>query len=521
MQSINWRSADGHGAYRVFDKQIEAHSQDDGPAVVATAPAKPELACAEIADFVARLIESGKVENPNQIAFLFPSLKSRQVGRMKEALEAHGLKVYAPRAGRFLEVEEARDVLGVMLHIFGHPRMEGYGADLQAFNQWLDDIHAQGNGLIGADPQLKRFVADRRAEIKRASDDYQALLQVVTRNRWDVQQPYQLATMKRALVTAPGLSETGQKLVASAYLDRIVQKRAQEGQPLSLEYILRRSTSLDWNVLDLFYLLMGFEHFKQMFDQAERNGDEGPVANLGMLTQYLQRFIDERVSLITANLLSEQKFANIFFGSYLFALYRLGESELEDADDPFPRGRIPFLTIHQSKGLEFPVVVLGNLDKRDHGAPINERIVRPLLTRPSSEPLHRMNEFDIMRMFYVALSRAKTLLVLAHFKGQGVQMFPPFKDHLDNGMPRLAKFNLASLPAPTAEHARELPRVYSFTADYLLYQKCPRQYMIFRKFGFVPSQATTMFFGSLVHRTLEDLHHELIRRRNGAHQAPN
>jgi DNA helicase-2/ATP-dependent DNA helicase PcrA len=88
-------------------------------------------------------------------------------------------------------------------------------------------------------------------------------------------------------------------------------------------------------------------------------------------------------------------------------------------------------------------------------------------------------------------------------------------------MPRLAKFNLASLPAPTAEHARELPRVYSFTADYLLYQKCPRQYMIFRKFGFVPSQATTMFFGSLVHRTLEDLHHELIRRRNGAHQAPN
>jgi DNA helicase-2/ATP-dependent DNA helicase PcrA len=37
--------------------------------------------------------------------------------------------------------------------------------------------------------------------------------------------------------------------------------------------------------------------------------------------------------------------------------------------------------------------------------------------------------------------------------------------------------------------------------------------MVFRKYGFVPSRAQTMFFGSLVHRTLEDLHLELIHRR--------
>jgi hypothetical protein len=29
-----------------------------------------------------------------------------------------------------------------------------------------------------------------------------------------------------------------------------------------------------------------------------------------------------------------------------------------------------------------------------------------------------------------------------------------------------------------------LPKSYSFTSDYLMYRKCPRQYMIFRKFGF-------------------------------------
>lgn len=40
--------------------------------------------------------------------------------------------------------------------------------------------------------------------------------------------------------------------------------------------------------------------------------------------------------------------------------------------------------------------------------------------------------------------------------------------------------------------------------------------MIFRKYGFVPSRSQTMFFGSLVHQTLDDLHQFLIARRKTA-----
>jgi DNA helicase-2/ATP-dependent DNA helicase PcrA len=512
MTGIPWKSEDGKTTYRV-DKAIQAHRRDRHPAVVASAAAEPEAACREIAHFVRRLLDEGKVENPNQIAFLYPSLKSEQVKRMKAALEAEGLSVYAPRAGRFLEVEEAMDMLGVFLAIFGRPKIEGMGQDLYDFEDYLTQLNARAADLQAADPLLKQFVQDRRAEIQRAVSDYAILLKAVERSRWKTAQAYDPAAMKRPLVSAPGLSKSGQRLIGSVYLDRIAQMRAREGRPLSLEYVLRRATSLDWNVLDLFYQLTGFEHFKRMFDQAERNGDEGPVANLGLLTQYLQRFVDERVNVITAPLLQEHKFSAIFFGSYLFALFRLGESELEDREDPFPRGRIPFLTIHQAKGLEFPVVVLGNLDRRDHGIPVVEQIVRPLLTRPVNEPLERIHNFDTMRMFYVALSRAKELLILAHFAGRGQRMYEAFRTLLKAPeLPRLAGFDLTTLPPSTARD-ENLPKMYSFTSDYLLYQKCPRQYMIFRKFGFVPSRSQTMFFGSLVHRTLEDLHHELIRRR--------
>ena len=91
-------------------------------------------------------------------------------------------------------------------------------------------------------------------------------------------------------------------------------------------------------------------------------------------------------------------------------------------------------------------------------------------------------------------------------------MNEPFKTLLDDHFPRIPSLDLSTIPEFVSRE-NELPKMYSYTADYLMYKKCPRQYMIFRKYGFVPSRAQTMFFGSLVHQTLEDLHHEIIRQR--------
>jgi DNA helicase-2/ATP-dependent DNA helicase PcrA len=122
-----------------------------------------------------------------------------------------------------------------------------------------------------------------------------------------------------------------------------------------------------------------------------------------------------------------------------------------------------------------------------------------------------MAEFDAMRMFYVALSRAKNLLVIPHYKGRGQKLSPPF-DELIHSLERLADFDLSSLPT-TNSNKEDIPKTYSYTADYLPYQTCPRQYMIFRKYGFAPARSQTMFFGNLVHQTIEDLHQHLIANR--------
>lgn len=511
----DWRNPSG-GHFRVTSKQIRAHSQDAGVAVTASTPAAPTDVAAEIALLVKRLLDEGKVENPNQIAFLFPSLKSAMVQRMKDALEAPaiGLRVYAPRAGTFLEVPESIAVFGLFLQIFGKPARGDFGGEEYAnYRNWLDQIETEGERLCQEDRRLKGYVADRQAEIERAVADYGALVQVAEGQGWPLDAPYDPRRMKRPLYDLPRLSEKARRKLGSPYFEKIVQRRIAEGRPYTLNYILTSLTALDWGVLDLFYRLCGFDHLRAMFDLTESGEDEGPICNLSLISQYLARFMDEYGNIITAGFLQEEGMARVLFSSFLFALYRRGESEYEDAEDPFPKGRIPFLTIHQSKGLEFPVVVLGNPRKdTNRGPQAVERLVHPLLDR-ESEPLERMAEFDAMRLFYVALSRAKNLLIIAHPKGAGQQINAPFKALLDGAFPRIPQLDVARLPVARVQ-VHETPHTYSYTGDFLFYQRCPRQYMIFRKYGFVPSRSQTMMFGSLVHRTLEDLHQLLIARRS-------
>ena len=39
-----------------------------------------------------------------------------------------------------------------------------------------------------------------------------------------------------------------------------------------------------------------------------------------------------------------------------------------------------------------------------------------------------------------------------------------------------------------------------------LYETCPRQYQFFREYDFTPSRSAVIFFGLLVHQTIEEIH---------------
>lgn len=514
IEKTDWKHATKKNVhFRVHDKVIKAHSKDTQPSVIVSTKDKADKVYAEIAQLVLDLKNSGKIHDFNQCAFLFPYLKgSSRVEGFSNALEELGIPVYAPRARSFIEVEEARAVFGLFLKIFDRPH---YGStksqNIINYRNWMEGCMSFADKLMKEDKLLKEYIQDKKNEIDIVLDDYNLLLALIKKKKWDKKDLFKLS-MIREFAEVPKLSPKAKKNLTNSFFKRIIEQKEKDGKPYSIEYIINRTTSLDWTVLDLFYQLNGFRHFRDMYKLAEDGTDEGPICNLGLLSQYLSRFMDQYGTILTASFLSEEKFVRVFFASYIYALYRLGESEYEDAEDPFPKGRVPFLTIHQSKGLEFPVVVLGAVYKREKAADKKEIIIREILKK-EGEPLDRIAHFDNMRMFYVGLSRSQNLLVLPRYT-HGSAATEIFKGIFESyPLQTIPDFDLKKVPE--AEEAKQdLGKSYSYTADYLMYNKCPRNYMIFRKYGFVPSRSQTMFFGSLVHQTIEDLHHLLIHERS-------
>jgi DNA helicase-2/ATP-dependent DNA helicase PcrA len=501
--------------YRIVDKKIEAHSEDEGPSVIVSTHAKGDQVYAEIAQFVRRLKEEGKVSDYNQVAFLFPSMKSMgnmstRVRGFQQAFTAEGIPFYSPRAGRFLEVEEAVAVFGLFQKVFGSPSHRYRGQSTQGmrtFQDWLHGCDVRADALIADDDHLAEYVKDRKTELETITRDYELLVAHCEKKKIDLKSPVKPG-ITQALTSVSGLSLRTQKQLSSHYLNQAIKRRHEENDPYRVNYVLNRVTSVDWSVLDLFYQLNGFKYFREMYRLAEQGEDEGPVCNLGLITQYLARFMDDNSPVLTGSFLVEDRFVKRFFSSFLYALFRRGESEFEYTDDPFPRGRVPFLTIHQAKGLEFPVVVLGSVYKENREAPVVEKIVRKLLKK-EGEPLDRIVKFDIMRMFYVALSRAKNLLILPRYT-HAKSATDEFHEIFDRGdLPVIPSFDTSGIPSSEA-HDEDLGKTYSYTGDFLLYNKCPRNYMLFKKYGFVPSRTQTMFFGQLIHQTIEDLHHHVM-----------
>ena len=312
------------------------------------------------------------------------------------------------------------------------------------------------------------------------------------------------------MAAVPKLDDNVKRVLLGKNLNDFLTKKNNEGKPMSVGYVLSRVTALDWTLLDLFYQLNTFNWFVEKYDKAEKGEEDSALYNFGLITKYLAKYMEMNNPIISGKNFQENAMGKNLFNSYLYTLYRLGETEYEDADDPFPKGCVPFLTVHQSKGLEFPVVVLASCRHNNRQARPLDVLVRKMFIEQNklpemAEPLDKMNEYDTMRMFYVALSRAKNVLIMAQFKGQGQSTYHAL-DHLFNEkqFANCSQLHVNELPTSDDKSDR-MAHVYTYTGDYLPYKNCPRNYMVFHKYEFVPSRSQTMFFGSLVHQSIEDL----------------
>lgn len=259
---------------------------------------------------------------------------------------------------------------------------------------------------------------------------------------------------------------------------------------------LQPGDSLDMRPADFFYRLVALEPFSGFLKNENR------ARNLAILSQLLNTFQNYyHYSVVTHKNREYLRFH--LFNSFFRLLHDGGINEYEDPDQPFPKGHVQVMTIHQAKGLEFPVVVVGSLDKQLSTGKQIDRDLQSFYHRPPFEPESRSTTFDRMRLHYVAFSRPEKILVLTTHS-QPKDHFAP----ICQGLPQWPYVQTELLAAQSFSLKDRMPvkRTFSFTGDLKVYETCPRQYQFFREYDFTPSRSAVIFFGLLVHQTIEEIH---------------
>lgn len=271
-------------------------------------------------------------------------------------------------------------------------------------------------------------------------------------------------------------------------------------------HIIETGEQSDKQLLDYFYLLLFHPTF---FDFL---ANEIQRANLVAFSQHLATF--HRYYRDTSPEMSalEQAHAR-FMRAFLCLLYENEANLPEDPNQVFPSGHVQMMTIHQAKGLEFPVVIVGRLDKpsslsRDEYKNENKHL-QDFYQRKPFEAEEKIATFDFRRLYYVAFSRAKHLLILTakrqpHVEFATIWRTAPQSIYVSD--------RLRHMPRVEAELPSELKPRYSFTGHIQLYATCPRRFQFFRQFNFAPRRTTEPFTGLAVHHTLEHIHRLLLEQ---------
>lgn len=439
-----------------FDKNILPHKKSSisSPAVARLTGEEDEDEWHQkVLDFIKGAKEKGVLEDYNQVAFLFRSVKGDDARKLANFLEQNGVPVYSPRSNMFFEREEIRIVIGALMCLFPEylKRLESQ-----------DFVHLRLEHYEYYKSCIQLFVA-----IKDESHDRELL-------RW---------------------------MRATA-----IEHETCKG-------------NLDYAFTGLLYRLFKFEPFKHFLSVDLNTGQEDlrPVRNLALFTQLVGKFeflnnITVFTTTVNNSVRKIDRDVEFFFNLYLRLLFDEGISEFEDDSEYAPSGCVSFMTVHQAKGMEFPVVFVDSLRAvpRKSYNDLMLSIEEAYFHRPPFEPHEQTKFFDFWRLYYTAFSRAQDLLILTC--NEDAKTPSKYFREVYDSLPSTDSdaFNIQDFKLHMVKDVN-IKETYSFTSHINVFENCSVQYKFFKELEFSPSRVGGMLFGTLVHSTIEDVHKAALR----------
>jgi len=267
----------------------------------------------------------------------------------------------------------------------------------------------------------------------------------------------------------------------------------------------------------LLYQLLEYPLFARHLHNDLKGKASGQRAayNIAMLTRLFHKFeyLDNVTVIAASNL---DGYLTSLFNHFLRFIYDGGLEEYEDFEEYAPSGCVSFMTIHQSKGLEFPVAFVDSLyavPQKQHTA-LDEILQSKYYHKPPFEPLDATKHFDFWRLYYTAFSRAQDLLILTtpeNFEGRHrspSKYFLPVYENLPYLDETGIDFGALKLNTIKPSHIKH---EYSFTSHILLYENCPLQYKFYKELEFAEVRTGGVIGGTLLHHTIEDIHKAVLK----------
>lgn len=436
-----------------YDKKIIAHKKNtlSSPGVIKiSADNDEEKWCENIFQFIKRAEDSGKLTDYNQIAFLFRSVKSQQAIKLADYLEKHGISVYSPRSNMFFKRNEIMLLIGCFLIMFPMYFMKLENGDYP----YLDSAK------------------------NKFGEYYKKCVQLAMKT-----------------LSIPENMELKKFLRVCGHNHMVL------------------SGTTDYAYSTLLYKLFEYKPFSSIIGTNIQSGvvDVRPIRNIAIFSQIIGKF----EYLHNISVLSDKyilKNTEIFFNSFLRFMIEGGISEYEDDSEYAPSGCVSFLTIHQAKGMEFPIVFVGlnASGPKKNEKPLLLQIENKYYHRKPFEPMDKTKFFDFWRLYYTAFSRAQDLLILTSNETTRAphKAFSILYNELVE--PTSPMFNLDEFTFHMVKDVN-IKTTYSFTSHITVYETCSMQYKFYRELEFAPVKAGAMLFGRLVHETIEDIHRAALR----------
>ena len=394
------------------------------------------------------------IQDYSQAAFLFRSVKNRKVQELSQYLENHNINVYSPRSNMFFQRPEILFALGSLISMFP---------------DYLRSLNAGDFSFRGSEPGYVTY--------------YRECLRTVARH-----------------IDKPMYSELKRHLM---------QRRSHHASFKGW---------MNYTYSDLLYELFAFEPFTHAL-AAEVSGtvkDLRPARNLARLVQV---FRDYENSYSINNIKGDSIKTQFSMMMNVYVRFRIEEGldEYESDTEAVPADHVAFMTIHQAKGREFPIVFADSLWSKpdsDLKSDRNNQMLKDIEDihshRPEFEPEDAIRFFDFWRMYYVAFTRAQNLLVLT-CNEDGRTPSPQLEgayNRLDDAEEVLEPSEIESFPLKESG----TKKIYSFTSDILVYEACPMQYKFFNEFEFPSGTSHATFMGNLIHATIEDINRAAINQ---------